>query len=200
MSRSRPTPVDGGLAAVPLVVLALCTALGGWRAAIVLAGPAQGSTIELGGVTYTVTHVEQVKGLTDQDLGGMAHGVQSLVTDDNALVTVSLVVSSDGGAHGYDTGILRAVEQGTSVTLRPVGSTLAPGHLRPHARVEGAVSFVVKRDGAQLLLRAPGSGHDVPLIRVPMAAAGSGEHHHDSTTPTTGHPVAPAPLSGRRSP
>jgi hypothetical protein len=44
------------------------------------------STLVLNGVCDTVTHAEQVKGLSDAELGGMSHGIQSLVTDDKALI------------------------------------------------------------------------------------------------------------------
>lgn len=184
-----------------LVCLVLIgTALGGWRVASTVTARPDPSALVVRGVSYTVTHVEQVKGLTDADLGGMSHGVQSLVTDDKALVTVSLVVTAGDTASEYDAGVLRAVTAGSSVALPPVGGTLAPGRLRAHARMEGSLSFVVRRTGAQLALRAPGGARSVPLLQVDQAPVGASEHQHPSTAPTTGRAAAPDGSTGRQAP
>ncbi len=178
--------------AVALIVAVLVgTALGGWRAASMAATKPDPSTLVVNGVSYIVTHAEQVKGLSDSDLGGMSHGVQSLVSDDKTLVTVTLVVNAGDSPSSYDASVLRAFATGSSVGVSPVGGTLSPGRLGAHARVEGSLSFVVPRNGAQLGLRAPGAPRTVPLLQVDDAPAGAGAHPHPSTTATTRGPSPP---------
>lgn len=175
------------LRAVALIAAVLVgTALGGWRAASMAAAGPDPSTLVVNGVSYTVTHAEQVKGLSDADLGGMSHGVQSLVTDDKALINVTLVVTAGDSPSSYDAGVFRAYAVGSSVAVSPVGGTLNPGRLGANARIEGSLSFIVPRNGAQLTLRVPGDAREVPLLQVDDAPAGVGGHQHPSDTPTTG--------------
>lgn len=178
--------------AMALIVMVLVgTALGGWRAASMAAAKPDPSTLVVNGVSYMVTHAEQVKGLSDSDLGGMSHGIQSLVSDDKALVNVTLVVTAGDSPSSYDASVLRAFGTGSSVAVPPVGGTLAPGQLTAHARIEGSLSFVVPRNGAQLALRAPSDSREVPLLQVDDAPAGSGDHPSPSTTATARGPSPP---------
>jgi hypothetical protein len=154
LPRRAPARSGNGAAMLVLVVLA-ATVLGGWRAARGPAAQADASTLVVGGTSYTVTHVDQVKGLSDADLGGMAHGVQSLVTDDKALITVSFEVSAGKRATTVDPGVLSAVGVGSPLLFLPAGGTLAKGPLSAHARVEGSVSFIVPRKNEKFVLRAP---------------------------------------------
>lgn len=182
--------------AVALIVAVLVgTALGGWRAVSMAATKPDPSTLVVNGVSYTVTHAEQVKGLSDSELGGMSHGIQSLVSDDKALVTVTLAVTAGDSPSSYDASVLRAFATGSSVAISPVGGTLAPGQLTAHARIEGSLSFVVSRDGAQLALRAPLDSREVPLLQVDSAPADVAKHPHPSTTATTVGPSPPQPAS-----
>lgn len=182
--------------AVALIIAVLvATAIGGWRAASLAAVKPDPSTLVVNGVSYLVTHAEQVKGLSDSDLGGMSHGVQSLVSDDKALVTVTLVVTAGDSPSSYDASVLRAFATGSSDAIPPVGGTLAPGQLTAHARIEGSLSFVVARNGAHLALRAPGDSREVPLLRVDDAPATATEHPHPSTTVTTRGPSPPSRTS-----
>ena len=188
MGRSSALTVQ----AVALIAAVLvATALGGWRAVSMAATKPDPSTLVVKGISYTVAHTEQVEGLSDQDLGGMSHGVASLVTDDKAMVTVTLVVTAGDSPISYDASVLRAYAAGSSVGVAPVGGTLAPGRLSAHARIEGSLSFIVPRDNAQLILRAPSDSREVPLLQVDDAPAGAGDHPHPSTTTTTGGPSPP---------
>lgn len=178
--------------AVALIAAVLVgTALGGWRVVSMAATKPDPSTLVVNNVSYAVTHAEQVKGLSDADLGGMAHGVQSLVSDDKALVTVTLVITAEDSPSSYDASVLRAFATGSSVGVPPVGGTLAPGRLRAHARIEGTLSFVFPRNGAQIALRAPNDSREVPLLNVDEAPAGAGGHTHPSTSSTTSVPLPP---------
>lgn len=188
------------LRGVALVTAVLVTAaLGGWRAASMASARPNPSTLVVNGISYTVTHAEQVKGLSDSALGGMSHGIQNLVTDDKALVTLTLVITAGDSPGSYNASVLRAFKSGSTVGISPVGGIVAPGRLRAHASIEGFLSFVVPRDGARFTLRAPGSARELQLLKVDQAPAGAGKHLHPSATPATGGtsalvpPGAPAP-------
>jgi hypothetical protein len=177
---------------VALVIAVLvATGIGGWRAASMAATRPGPSSLVVNGVTYTVEHAEQVKGLSDADLGGMSHGVQSLVPDDKALVTVTLVVTAGDSPSTYDASVFRAFAAGSLVGVPPIGGTLSPGRLSAHARIEGSISFVVARDGARLGLRAPNESREVPLLAVDEAPADAGDHPHPTTSATTRGPSTP---------
>jgi hypothetical protein len=173
LPRRAPARTGNGAAVLVLVVLA-ATVLGGWRAAQHPVPHPGAATLAVGHTSYTVTHVDQVQGLSQQDLGGMAHGVQSLVSDDKALITVSLTVTAGDHATTVDPGVLSAVAVGSPLLFLPAGGTLAKGHLSAHARVEGTVSFVVPRKSERFVLRARGQARSVPLIRVTTDAPSAG--------------------------
>lgn len=190
MTRSRRPPALTLRTVVLIVAILVVGALGGWRpAAPGPTGPKK-PTLVVGGATYTVLHAEQVQGLSDSDLGGMSHGVQSLVSADKALVVVTLVVAAGDLSRSFDPAVLHAFALGAPVGYTPVGGTLAAGKLRAHGRMEGSLSFIVPRKGAQLVLRAPGGARDVPLLRVDVAPLGADTsgHVHPSTSPRTAVP------------
>ena len=68
------------------------------------------------------------------------------------------------------------------VGVAPLGGSLGSGRLSPHGRLEGSLSYVVPRDGAQLVLRSEGSSDAVPLLRADRAPAGAGKNAHTSGT------------------
>ena len=175
-----------------LSVLVLgATAVGGWRVAALTAAEHDPMTLRVGHVSYTVTHVEQVAGLSDADLGGMAHGVQSLVPQDKALIRVTVTVSADGTATDYDARALQAYTTGASVGVRPLGGSLAPGRLQAHGQIEGSLSYVVPRKTSQLVLRAGRLPRAVPLLQVDDSPSTAGHDHAGVTgngTPSTHQP------------
>ena len=188
---------------LPLVVVTVvfaCAVLGGWRAVALRAPLADGSTVIVDGTSYRVTQVEQVTGLSDDDLAGMAHGIQGLVTHGQTLVTVSLVVTAGDDASTFDVSALQVFAAGSNQPIPAAGGTLAPGTLHAHASVEGALSFVVPRDGSRLVLRAPGQSHSVPLLQVDVSAPDSTDHSHgDDASPTIVAPVpGPSEVGGSR--
>ncbi len=174
-----------GLARVALVALVVLGAatLGAWRVSGALASTPGSRSLAGGGMTVTVVDARSITGLSDHDLGGMAHGVQGLVTRGRALVQVSLVLRGGSRATHYDTTALEAVQAGSTTGVRPVGGTLARGTLAAHGRVEGTVSYVVPRNGAAFRLRLGHGGREIPLLRVGRAAPSSTEHpdHADDT-------------------
>ena len=140
------------------------------------------STIRVGAVSYRVTGAEQVRGLTDADLSGMAHGIQGLVTAEKALVTVSVVVSAGDAPATYDPSQLQVAARGSDASVSAVGATIPGGALDAHASLEGAVSFVVPRDGSHLVLRAPGQSQGVDLLQVDVTAPSGGDHVHSAAS------------------
>ncbi|WP_406831206.1 hypothetical protein ABEG17_00015 [Pedococcus sp. KACC 23699] len=173
------------VALVALLVLS-ATALGVRHVAAVVRGPSDPMTLQVNGITYRVLHAEQVSGLSDADLGGMSHGVNSLVTTDRALVRVTLEVSAPEKGATYDTSVLHAVAG--RVRLDPVAGSMERGRLRPGGHLEGAISYVVPRNGAQLRLTAADQPA-VPLLRVDTAGADATHDHGTSGPPSTTPPL-----------
>ena len=190
------TPVEGTsvltLRSIALIVVVLVgTGLGGWRAASMAETRPDPSTLVVNGVSYTVTHAQQIHGLSDSALGGNSHGIQSLVTDDKALISVNLVITTGDAPSPYDAGVLRVFAAGSPAGASPVGGILAPGHLKAKSRIEGFLSFVVPRKGGRFALGAVGDSREVPLVQVDQAPAGAGQHAHTSATPATPTTTAP---------
>ena len=198
------TPVEGTsvltLRSMALIVVVLVgTALGGWRTASMAETKPDPSTLVVNGVSYTVTHAQQIQGLSDSALGGNSHGIQSLVTDDKALISVNLVITTGDSPGPYDAGVLRVFSAGSPGGVSPVGGIVAPGHLKAKARIEGFLSFVVPRKGGRFALGALGQTREVPLVQVDLAPAGAGEHAHTSATPTKPTTTAPTRDSSTKS-
>jgi hypothetical protein len=177
------------VALVSLLVLSV-TALGARHVATVLQGPVDPMTLRVNGISYRVVHVEQVNGLSDADLGGMSHGVNSLVTPEQALVRVTLDVAAPDGDASYDTSVLRALAD--SVALDPVPGSMEKGSLRRGGHLEGALSYVVPRNGAQLRLTARGQD-PLPLLRVDSARGTDAHDHGAAGPPSTSSPTPPPP-------
>lgn len=192
MNRTGRPPAVTPRAVVLIAAVLIAATIGGWRAVSMGAVRPDPSTLVVNGVSYTVSHAEQVHGLSDSALGGMSHGIQSLVTDDKALVTLHLVVTAGDSPASYDAGVLRVFTADSAAGEPPVGGLLTPGRLAPHSSIEGYLSFVVPRNGAQVALGAPGDSREVPLLAVDEAPAGAGAHLHPSTTPTAGESLGPA--------
>ena len=165
-------------ASVAPVLCVLAIAIGGWQAAQLAAARHHAVTLHAAGATYTITHVEQVTGLSDADLGGMSHGIQGLVGTDKMLIRVSLTVAAGDTATSYDPQTLTAVSTRSPAVIAPVGGSLTGGPLRAHARIEGSLSYVVPRDGARITLRIGNSSKTVPLVQTDDAPAGADDHQH----------------------
>jgi hypothetical protein len=170
------------------------TALGGWRAESIAATRPDPSTLVVEGVSYRVTHAQQIQGLSDSALGGMSHGIQNLVTDDKALISVTVVVSTGDSPGTYDARSLGAFAPGSRVGFPSVGG-MGSGQLKAHASIEGFLAFIVPRKGGQFALKALDDTREVPLLTVDQAPAGAGPHQHTSPAPTTSATSTPATSS-----
>jgi hypothetical protein len=164
-------------------VLLIVAVFGGWRAAAALtSGQHDPRALHVGGATFTVTHVEQVAGISDAELGGMSHNIQGLVTDKELLVRVSVTVSAGSAPTTFNPAVLRIYTGGSGGAIAPSGGSFAGGKLAAHGRIEGSLSYVVKRNGARLTLRADGTAGSVPLLQLDNAPAGTGGHDHGTAT------------------
>jgi len=163
---------------LPTIVLVLAVAAGGWQIVVQAAARHHTLTLHSAGATYTITHVEQVTGLTDADLGGMSHGIQGLVGVNKMLIRVSLVVAAGDVATTYDPQLLTAVSSHSPAVIHPAGGSLTGGRLRAHSRIEGSLSYVVPRDGARITLRIGNQSTTVPLVQTDDAPPGVDVHNH----------------------
>jgi hypothetical protein len=141
--------------------------------------------LRAGNVTYSVTHVERVTGLSDQDLSGMGHGIQGLVSANQALVRVTLRVDAGSNDTTYDPATLRLHDNRGGALTAPSGGSLAAARLGANGQIEGSVAFVVPRSGEHLTLQAEGAPDSVDIGDVDVASPDSGTHSHGSTPPST---------------
>lgn len=197
-----PPHAARGTASRTMVVLALllvaATTYGGVRVATGAARAPVGEdfpTLAVGHATFRITHVERVDGLTNADLSGMGHGIQGLVLDDSTMIRVSVTVSAGSDPTAFDASRLRLLRRGMP-TQAPLGGSVGRGTLRPRASVEGAVAFVVPRDGARLRLGATGTSAAIALGTIDDAPPGAGQM--DMDMPGMGVPTAPHHRSGRQ--
>jgi hypothetical protein len=162
-------------------LLVAATVLGGWRVSGSSPDDEAAPTMHLGGAAVSVTHVERVAGLSAEDLGGMTHGIQGLVPEDQTMLRVSLVLTAGSSTAVYDPSDLWIESSRTSQDIRPVGGALGRGSLSAGASISGAVSFVVPRSGDTYVLHAAGTDATVSLGTVDAAPPGP-EHEGDGTT------------------
>ncbi len=152
-------------------LLLAATLVGAWRVSVSGSSPGRDHpvTLRLGEVTLSVTHVERVVGLGAEDLGGMTHGIQGLVAQDQSMLRVSLMLTAGGHLSVYDPDDLWIERSGSGRGISPVGGDLGRGSLSPGASIGGAVSFVVPRDGATYVLHATGTEGAIDLGMVDAA-------------------------------
>jgi len=165
-------------AALPAILCVLAVAAGGWQIAVQAAARHHTLTLRSSGATYTITHVEQVSGLTDAELGGMSHGIQGLVGVGQMLIRVSVTVTAGATPTTYDPQQLTAVSSRSPAVIHPAGGSLTGGPLRTHSHIEGSLSYVVPRDGARITLRIGNQSTTVPLVQTDDAPPGADEHNH----------------------
>jgi hypothetical protein len=131
----------------------------------------------------TVQSVETMGGLTSEELGGMTHGIQSLVTQDKAQIEVALTLTNRLDHEVAYTPATFAIIAGPGGTpIEPDNSTLPAGQIRPNASIETTLSFVVPRDGSQFWIefREPGEPASalVSLGQVDQVQQGEQNVHH----------------------
>ena len=121
--------------------------------------------------SFTVQHVEDIGGLTSNDLAGVTHGIQNLVLSDSAQVeTAVLFTNESGDSVQVSPSQFRLVVDGTADPVEPTGSTIRPLLLQPGASLEASMTFVVKQTGARLSVTYADPGG--ALITVPAGVLG----------------------------
>jgi len=185
-----------------LVAVLAAAALGGWRIFTISQPVADPAVLRVGAVSYSVSHVEQVAGLSEEDLSGMSHGIQGLVTDDKALIRLNMVVRSGSSSVIYDPSVLRITDDKGGPAIAPAGGSLSQGGLGAHAQIEGSLAFIVPRAGQHYALHAPHDSHAIDLISVDRAPGGAGGHQHSAPSHASVAPTAQpsAPQVGQPAP
>jgi hypothetical protein len=179
-------------------VLLMVTVFGGWHAAAALtSGHQDPRSLQVGAATFTITSAEQVVGLSDDELGGMSHNIQGLVTDKQLLVRVGMTVSAGSSQTSFDPAVLKVYAAGSKVAIPPVGGSFSAGKLAAHGRIEGSLSFVVNRSGARLTLRADHVAGSVPLLQLENGPAGTGGHDHSTATSEPPYSGPSPPVSSK---
>ena len=185
----RPIPLLIILAAVSLLAinglgLAL-TALGdAGSEANQHEASAVGHAVDTSFGTVTVEALETLPGLTSQELGGVTHGIGNLVLSDSAQIQVSVaVVNGSRGTVAIDPAQFRLRVAGTTEPILPTGATIHPLRLKPDARVDATLTFVVPRTGNAIAVDyvdpASGAALTVAEGTVDQAPAdAAGEHAH----------------------
>ena len=137
--------------------------------------------------TVQVHQSEVVNGLSSAALGGMAHGVQNLVSEGKAQIAVTVTLhNSSGHVVPYDATAFRLRTRRTvpsGAATAPIGTSLSAGRLRDGGTVEGTVSFVTTADGSRLWLQMADTPGPV-LVALGTATAATG-------SPDVGGPPAP---------
>ena len=189
VSARKPIPVPAVVALVA-VVAALALA-GAWLAITAFtAGHGDaglplstfvGERIATSYGSMTVEHVEDIGGLTPDDLGGVTHGIQNLVLSDSAQVEVSVLFANESGTPvQVSPAQFRLVVEGTATPVEPTGSTIRPLLLQAGASLEASMTFVVPQTGAQLSVTYadPGGAQvSVPAGKLGQAPPDAGGGH-----------------------
>ena len=101
-----------------------------------------------------VLEARPVTGLTNAQLGNMAHGISGLIDARDAQMEVEIeLTNSTSSAQTWDAADFRLATGGEEHMYAAIGGTRESGTLDPGASVDLGLNFVVPRDGAQLALR-----------------------------------------------
>lgn len=158
-------------------------------------GLATGQHIRTSFGSLTVDEAQIFNGLSSEDLGGMSHGVSSLVSSGKAQVTVVVTLTAEKAAVAVGGGQFALLtgrgDTPTSAPTRVVGTTFPAGQLGRRASVDGRISFVTTTDGSRLWLQYTDPGdHRVTRVALGQAATiGADKHAHRAGAPL---PLPPA--------
>jgi hypothetical protein len=132
--------------------------------------PGVGQTVPTSFGFVTVSHVDHIKGLSQQDLASANHGVANLVESGKEQVQVSLELTSNLAKETAPyTPEQFTLLAGDGESLAPVTTTVHAGRLQPYASVQGHLGFVVPADGERLKLRFADPGGAEVVIDLDAA-------------------------------
>lgn len=133
--------------------------------------PAIGHPVTTSYGSMTIGQVERIGGPTAQDLGGMTHGIQSLVRSDEAQVVVSiLLVNGSDRPVRVEPAQFRLTVEGATDSVVPTGSSIRPLRLASGVSIEASLVFVVPQTGAHISVVYADPGG--PPITVPAGQLG----------------------------
>jgi hypothetical protein len=141
----------------------------------------------------SVLDARVTSGLTNQQIGGMTHGVSGLIDARSGQLQVSMAMTNSRyAAARWSAADFRLEAARSGREFAPVGGTSESGSLAPGASLDLVLNFVVPRNGDHFTLRVRDgeSVVRVHLIQVGKAPAGTKgfDHAHGSrvVAPKTG--------------
>ena len=131
-------------------------------------GIAVGDSVRTSYGALTVREAQVDDGLTEEDLGGMTHGVSALVGQGLAQVEVSLTLANTGSrpvevAAGQFRLVTRLGDAPEGAPVSASTTTLRATALPGRSVVDTRVGFVVPTDGAALWLEYTDPGRSAPF-------------------------------------
>jgi hypothetical protein len=134
----------------------------------------------------SVIDAKVIAGLTNQQLGGVAHGISGLIGPKTAQLQVTMTMTnSKYAAAPWTAADFRLMSDSTGREFAPVGGTSEHGTLAPGSSLDLNVNYVVPRDGDHYTLRVR-DGRSlvrVHLIQVGKAPPGTKglDHSHGTS-------------------
>ena len=143
--------------------------------------PGVGQTVPTSFGFVTVSHVEHIKGLSQQDLSSANHGISGLVESGKEQVQVSLELTSNLARETapYTPEQFSLVAGDDKTAQAPVTTTVHAGRLQPFASVQGHLGFVVPAAGEALKLRFADPGGGEIVIDLDAAHVDTAKSDHD---------------------
>jgi hypothetical protein len=134
----------------------------------------------------SVSEARVASGLTNQQLGGVTHGISGLIDARTSQMQVSLVVTnSTYAATRWTAADYRAISGRTGREFAPVGGTSESGTLEPGSSLDLVLNYVVPRNGDHYVLRVRDGNRfvRVHLIQVGKAPPGTKglDHSHGTS-------------------
>lgn len=129
----------------------------------------------------SIEHYETLTGLSSDALGGMTHGIQNYVSEQDDQIQVFVTLTNSGTrAMEYVPDQFRLIADGH--VIEATTASVLHGPIQGKSSIETTLGFVVPRDGAHLTIefRDPGNAHPivVDLGNVDHAPAGGNNDHH----------------------
>lgn len=138
--------------------------------------------------SVTVANVDQIAGLTDEQMGMMAQGmgIGSLVPPNKVQIEVSVTLTNRlDYPVPYSPDAFALLSSTSSEPLTEDWTSIQPGLLQPKSSIEATFRFITARDNAHLWLGFREDASDKPVRvslgqtdQAPPDAQPSGDHHH----------------------
>ena len=118
----------------------------------------------------TVQEAEKLAGLTSKSVGGVTHGVQNLVTQENAQVQVGVLLTNLSDRSVEYSPAQFQLRVGRAGEPSPAqASNVLPGTLAAGASIEGRLGFVVPRATGPLFVEFADPGSSRPIV-IPLGS------------------------------